>query len=212
MAQELDQAQRRRYVTLPDDLGRVWESTLDILSQGPCAPINPKGWIDPLGTPQAVLIRALQTNSDTGRLALALKESYALWRDNLKQKAKEYETRLLNDAMMLFGQEGPRAYEDRSPTLLAYTGGGPQAWEPIEAALQGNSAALGRKPLASDPRVAKYFIKPEPVVPSFTDESLDAYADIEEAMDPDVIGSQGGKTQLVKGGKQKAPPKVLVEV
>ena len=193
MAQELDQAQRRRHVVLQDDLtpSRKWESTVDIISQGPCAPINPRGWSDPLTTPQDVLMHAIRTDPDTGRLYLALREGYALWRDQLKQKHIEYDQRLYNDAMMLFGQEGPTAYETRAVALIMYTGPAPQAWEPVEAALQGNSAALGLKPLASDPRIAKYFAKHESTIPDFRDDSL---GDLEEQHDPDAVG---GKTQKV---------------
>ena len=105
--QELDQAQRRRFVILMDDLSppRRWESTVDIISQGPCAPINPKGWSDPLSTPQQILMRAVRTDPETGRLFLALREGYETWRDTLKQKAVEYDQKLYSDAMMLFAQD-----------------------------------------------------------------------------------------------------------
>lgn len=191
--QELDQAQRRRFVILMDDLTppRRWESTVDIISQGPCAPINPKGWSDPLSTPQQILMRAVRTDPETGRLFLALREGYETWRDTLKQKAVEYDQKLYSDAMMLFAQEGPKAYQERTPALLNYTGPSPQAWEPIEAALQGNSAALGLKPLSADPRIAKYFAKKEAATLDFRDEDL---ADIEEAHDPEALG---GKVQKV---------------
>ena len=198
MAQELDQAQRRRHVVLQDDLtpSRKWESTIDIIGQGTCAPINPRGWNDPLNTPQEVLMHAVRTDKDTGRLYLALKEGYELWRDALKQKHVEYDQRLYNDAMMLFGQEGPQAYDTRAVALIMYTGPSPQAWEPVEAALQGNSAALGLKPLKSDPRIAKYFAKHETKTLDFSDASL---ADLEEEIDPDAIG---GKTQKVPKNKR----------
>ncbi len=48
MPQELDQAQRRKPVILKDQWGRRWGSTIDIISQGTCAPINPQGWVDRL--------------------------------------------------------------------------------------------------------------------------------------------------------------------
>lgn len=205
MAQELDQAQRRRPIVYRDDWGRKWESTIDITepSLAPCAPINPKGWNDPLNTPQNVLTRALGKDED-GRPMLRLKDSYTLWRDFLKAKHAEYDQTLYNDAVMLFGQEGPRAYEQKSPALLNYTGEPPQAWEPIEAALQGNSAALGLKPLASDPRVAKYFAKKEVKTVSFKDEELENLMDIEESVDPDATG---GKKVPVGRPKQERAPK-----
>jgi hypothetical protein len=191
---ELSQADVRQYVVIRDDFGRRWESTVDTIAKSTCAPINPKGWSDPLNTPQTVLTAAL-TKDEDGRLSLALKEGYANWRDSLKRKAEAYEQLLFNDAMMLFGQEGPKAYEDRSPGLLNYTGEGPQAWEPIEAALQGNSAALGKKPLESDPRIAKYFAKKAPPKLSFADDDL---MDMEEQHDPEAVG--GKKVQV---GKKK---------
>jgi hypothetical protein len=198
VAKELSQFDVRQYVVLRDDFGRRWESTVDTIAKSTCAPINPKGWVDPLNTPQAVLVRAL-TQDEDGRLSLGLKEQYAAWRDELKQKAIAYEQTLFNDAMMLFGQEGPKAYEERSPGLMNYTGEGPQAWEPIEAALQGNSAALGKKPLESDPRIAKYFVRRTAPTLSFKDEDL---MDIEEEHDPDALG---GKRVAVGKSKKKEP-------
>jgi hypothetical protein len=193
VAKELDQSERRRPIVLLDDFipPRKWESTIDIISQGTCAPINPKGWNDPLDTPQSVLIAALWTDPESGRPALALREQYENWRDDLKKKHVEYDQKLYGDAMMLFGAEGPSAYEERKPALVNYTGPGPQAWEPIEAALQGNSAALGRKPLSSDPRIAKYFVKKQTTTLDFADDSL---ADLEEDIDPQATG---GKTQKI---------------
>ncbi len=194
MAQELDQSQRRRPVIISDDLGRKWESTVDIISGGTCAPINPKGWSDPLDTPQSVLTKALFTDPDTARLSLGLREGYETWRDDLKKKHVDYDRKLYGDAMMLFGAEGPNAYKERGPALIAYTGPGPQAWEPIEAALQGNSAALGKKPLSSDPRIAKYFVKAEAPTLDFSDEALD----LEDEIDPDATG---GKVKPVQRRK-----------
>lgn len=196
---EPDQFERRRQLVIEDDFGRRWETTEDVTpGAGPCAPINPKGWNDPLGTPQAVLTRSLRRDADTGRWVLAMRDGYAVWRDALKQASKEYEQRLYNDAMMLFAAEGPKAYEDRSPALLNFTGEPPQAWEPVEAALQGNSAALGKKPLASDKRLAQYFVKHEPVKLNFRDEEL---MDLEDEHDPDALGN--GKTVPVKPPKKK---------
>lgn len=198
MAQELSQSDRRRPIVLRDNLGgRKWESTIDTISQGTCAPINPRGWVDPLNTPQAVLTKALKRNED-GVLYLDLQETYALWRDNLKQKAIEYDQRLYNDAVMIFGEAGPKMYTEKAPALLHFTGEGPQAWEPVEAALQGNSAALGKKPIASDPRIAKYFAAKEVPVLSFKDEDL---MDLEDEMDPEATGGK-----RVPVGKKKREP------
>lgn len=222
MAQELDQAQRRRHVVLMDDFSppRKWESTVDIIGQGTCAPINPRGWNDPLSTPQEVLKHAVRTDTDSGRLYLALREGYEAWRDALKKAATDYDRRLYDDAIRMFGTEGPKAYKDRSPELVHHTGPAPQAWEPVEAALQGNSVALGRKPLAADPRIAKYFaVRAAPVL-DFADASLgdlpddgqddmqDGLQDLEETADPEA---RGGKTEKVGAPKKVSrPPKALV--
>ena len=186
MAKEMSQTDRREYAVFPDDFGRLWETTIDIVAKGPCAAINPKGWNDPLNTPQQYLVQALGKDQ-YGQRCLKLKEQLIVWRDFLKKKAHEYDQTLYNDAMMLFGAEGPKAYEERSPALLNYTGEGPQAWEPVEAAIQGNSAALGKKPLESDPRVAKYFVKKQATSLSFSDEDL---MDLEEQHDPDALGGK----------------------
>lgn len=186
MAKELSQFDVRQYAIIRDDFGRRWESTIDTIAKSTCAPINPKGWSDPLNTPQEVLTRALAPDED-GRLSLKLAESYGSWRDELKHKAAVYEDRLLAEAMVMFGERGPAAYEERAPALLRHVGPGPQAWEPIEAALQGNSAALGLRPLSSDPRVAKYFPNKEATALSFRDEDL---MDIEEDVDPNALGGK----------------------
>lgn len=200
MAQERDWSERIQYAILRDNLGgRRWETTIDTTpGAGPCAPINTRGWVDPLDTPQGVLTHALKKDED-GRLMLDLREAYETWRDSLKQKRDAYEQLLLDNALRMFGERGPDAYEERAPALLQFTGPAPQAWEPIEAALQGNSAALGLKPLTSDPRIAKYFVKPEPVKLSFKDEDLDA---LEEQHDPDAKG--GKRVPIKTGGKRLA--------
>lgn len=194
MAQELSNFDLIQHVVLRDNWGRKWESTLNTRAKSTCAPINPRGWNDPLNTPQAILVKALHTDED-GRLALDLKSAYADWRDSLKQKAIEYDQRLYNDAIMLFGEAGPKQYEMRAPALVNFTGVGPQAWEPVEAAIQGNSVALGKRPLEADPRIAKFFAKKEAPKLSFADEDLQ---DLEEEYDPNATG---GKKVAV--GKKK---------
>ena len=128
---------------------------------------------------------------------MALADALAVWRDGLKEEHKRYDRKLYDDAIKLFGVEGPEAYEQRKPGLMNFTGPPPQPWEPIEAAIQGNAAALGKKPLSSDPRVAKYFVVPQPAVPDFadSDKDNDTLLDLEEEHDP---VASGGKREPVR--------------
>lgn len=189
MPEELDQAQRRRPIVVKDQYGRKWESTIDTISQGTCAPINPKGWVDVLNTP--VKFKRLAKDED-GMLSIEIMVDD--WLTELEQKHREYDQKLYGDAMMLFGAEGPSAYEERKPALVNYTGEPPQAVEPILALKDENSWILG-KTTTPDPRLTKYFIKKTRERPSFRDEDLD----LEEEHDPQATG---GKTVPV--GKKKA--------
>jgi hypothetical protein len=191
---ELDQAQRRKPIVLKDQFGRKWDSTLDTISNGTCAPINPKGWVDPLNTPSKYVRLA---KDEDGNLSLDVQLEQ--WAAQLEQDHKEYDQRLYNDAMMLFGAEGPKAYEDRSPALMNYTGGPPQAIEPVWAAIDRNSYALGLTTVV-DERVAKYFPKKERVRPSFRD--LDPALDVEEQHDPEALG--GKRVPVGPSKKEKA--------
>jgi hypothetical protein len=179
--EELDQAQRRRPVVLKDQWGRKWESTIDTISGGTCAPINPKGWVDVLNTP--VKFKRLAKDED-GMLSLNILVDE--WIAYLERKHEEYDQKLYGDAMMLFGAEGPAAYEERKPALVNYTGDPPQAIEPILALQDENSWILGRT-TTPDPRLTKYFVKKTRARPSFKDEDLE---DLEHQYDPNAVGGK----------------------
>lgn len=201
----LDQAKRRRNWKARDEFGRLWESTLDFISQGTCAPINPKGWNDPLGTPQKYLIKALSKDPDTDQLGIRIIPALEQWSRDLEKAHEEYEQRLYNDALMLFGTEGPKAYEDRAPALLNYTGPAPQPFEPVLAALAGDQWALGLSP--DDPNnIQRFFPKKETKAQAFLrslkqKDELDERMDLEEQHDPKATG---GKKEPVRRNREVA--------
>ena len=198
MAQELDQFQRRRGIVAHDQFGRLWQAILDIISNGTCSPVAPKGWTDRLETPQKY-IALVNDGSGTQRFEVKLGE----WAADLEEAHEAYDKKLYGDAMMLFGAEGPKAYEDRTPALLNYTGPGPQALEPIWAALDGNAWVLGKTDVP-DPRLTRFFITQKKTRPSFRDVPDDATADqlqtLEDDVDPDALG---GKKIAVKKGQRR---------
>jgi hypothetical protein len=183
----LSQSARRKPRKLKDPYGRTWETTFDVVADDACAPINPHGWDSPLVVPQ----KYLRVQPDDRGL---LKEMYGPWLADLEAAHKEYEQRLFDDAMTIFGHEGPKAYEDRSPALLRYTGVAPQAIEPVLAAMQGNKWMLGLtdKP---DPRLTRFFVKETPVVPDYSTD----YSD--EAEEPETPASpRGERGRFAKAG------------
>lgn len=191
---EKDQAERRRPIILRDQYGRKWESTLDTDAMGTCAPINPKGWVDILNTP--VRFKKEEKNED-GNLVLNIRVDE--WIAYLEQEHAKYDQKLYADAMMLFGTEGPEAYDQRKPALINYTGPAPQPLEPIYALKDGNSWILG-KTTTPDPRLVKYFAKHVRPRPSFKDEDLvEQVEQLEEQHDPDALG---GKVQKVGKGRR----------
>ena len=204
-AKVLSQSERRRPWRARDEFGRVWESTIDIISQGTCAPINPRGWNDPLAMPQKYLLKALTQDPETGQLGIRIIPALEQWSNDLEQDHKRYDEKLYNDALTLFGEAGVKAYEDRTPALINYTGVGPQAIEPVLAALSGYEWALGLS--EKDPKnIRRFFPKQETAREKFLrelnapDAELDPYGEIEEAADPQATG---GKKQKV-GKKEKA--------
>lgn len=204
-AKVLSQSERRRAWRARDEFGRLWESTIDIISQGTCAPINPKGWNDPLNTPQKYLVKALTVDPDTGQLGIRIIPALELWASDLEQSHKEYDQRLYNDALTLFGEGGPKAYEDRIPALTNYTGLAPQAMEPVLAALAGYEWALGLSD--KDPKnIGRFFPKKETARERFERElrerdETDELLDIEEAADPEATG---GKRERVRKARTAA--------
>ena len=199
---EKDQYDMRQHgVVLRDQFGRRWETTIDKESGGACAPINPKGWHDILNTPPK--FKKLVRDED-GRLSLEI--AVDDWIAVHEEAEKKYDRNLYSDALMLFGTEGVKAYEERSPGLINYTGPGPGPIEPLLALKDENAWILGRT-TTPDPRLAPYFVKRQPVRPSFKDVP-DAALDVEEAADPDALG---GKVQKVGAPKARKPQKALVE-
>lgn len=179
MAKVLDQAARRENAILTDDYGREWDTTVDVISRGTCAPINPLSFHDPLNTPQKYL------RADTNRRRLHI--DFDRWIDDLENAHRDYEQKLFDDAMMLFGEGGPKAYEERIPALMRYTGTGPQAVEPVKAAKAGNKFCLGLSDKMPE-WAKKFFVKPEAPKAEFPD--AEEYADYEEEADPEAMGGK----------------------
>ncbi len=195
---EKDQYQRRQHgVILRDQFDRRWETTIDTDSGGPCAPINPKGWHDILNTPPK--FKRLVKDED-GRLGLDI--AVDDWIAYAEKAHELYDQKLYSDAMMLFGAEGPKAYEERTPALINYTGFPPQPVEPLLALRDGNSWILG-KTTVPDKRLTQYFAKREKVRPSFKDLPKDVDPDaLEEQHDPEATG--GKKVQVRKKAEAAA--------
>lgn len=204
MRQELDQAARRRPWKGRDEFGRLWESTVDIISQGTCAPINPYRWSDPLDTPQKYLQKAIVQDPDTGQLTIRIIPALEAWARDLEAAHKRYDEDLYRDAMQLFGEQGPDAYEQRKPALIAHTGQPPQALEPLWAALDGDEWALGLSDKDVN-NIRRFFPRQESARERFLRErrerdELDARLDLEEAHDPEATG---GKREPVRGRRKQ---------
>lgn len=186
---ELAQWERRRNHTMSDQHGRKWETTLDFIANGPCGPINPKGWSAPL----SVHTKYLKFQPEDASNLLI---EYDRWIEDTENAWKDYDTRLYNDAIMLFGAQGPKAYREKSPELVRHTGPSPEPVELIKAARAGNKWVLGLKRQdGSDypiPEWAEPFIrKAEVAKEEFPDvEDLDRYGDIEEEFDPKAVGGK----------------------
>ena len=200
---EKDQYERRQHgVVLRDQWDRRWDTTIDKDSGGTCAPINPKGWRDILDTPAK--FKKLVKDED-GRLSLEIMVDD--WIAVHEAALVKYDQALYADAMMLFGAEGPSAYEERKPALINYTGPGPGSIEPLFALKDENAWILGRT-TTPDPRLTKYFVKRVKARPSFKDVP-DEVLDLEEATDSKATG---GKVEKIGPPKAKKPTKALVEV
>lgn len=199
-----DQFERRRNWRARDEFGRLFESTVDTESGGTCAPINPRGWHDRLGMPQKYLVKALTPDPETGNLGIRIRPALEMWAADLEQAHREYDQRLYNDALTLFGEGGPKAYEDKIPALLNYTGTPPQPLEPVLAAIEGDQWALG----LSDKDVnnlQRFYPKQETAREKFlktlkteADEELEERLDIEEEHDPKATGGKKEKVRKTK--------------
>lgn len=168
---------------MQDEFGRTWETTIDFIANGPCAPINPK-FKSPLDYPQKYL-------KFQGKIPHILKIDWDTWIADLEVGHRDWDTRLYDDAIMLFGQAGLKMYTDKAPELLRHTGPKPQPVELVKAAKAGNKFILG----LSDqmPEWAKPFmVQAEKPVLEFPDaeDELDKYGDIEEAVDPEATGGK----------------------
>lgn len=165
-----------------DQHGRAWETTLDFISNAPCGPINPK-FNSPLNIPQKYV--KFQPD-DTARLKI----DYETWIADLEAGHKDWDQRLYDDAIMLFGAQGPRAYQERVPELTRHTGPSPLAVDLVKGARAGNKYMLGltdKQPswvLALMPKIVE-------VVEEFPDvDDLDKYGDEEEEADPEATGGK----------------------
>lgn len=136
------QSERRIPMKLTDQYGRKWETTWDVIGKGPCAPINPAGFHDPLGTPQ----KFLRTFPDEpGRLEVLhaewvreRKEAMGDWTDRLHEEARRMSPETGGTALL--GNDPPATCK---PALLSMVGKPPQPYQPVEAAMMGNKYCLG---------------------------------------------------------------------
>lgn len=180
---EIPQWKRRRNHPMIDQHGRPWECTIDFIANGPCSPINPK-FSTPLDYPQKYL--RFQPE-DSGRLKILYDE----WINDLEVGWKDWDTRLYDDSIMLFGQAGLKMYEDRAPALMRHTGPAPLPVDLVKGAKAGNKYMLGLtdkmpewvKALMPSQQVA------EPEFPDAEDE-IDKYGDVEEIADPNATGGK----------------------
>lgn len=174
---------------MTDQHGRKWETTIDFIANGPCGPINPKGWNAPLRVPTKYL--KFQPEN-----AMELVIDYDSWIPNVEEAWRVWDQLLYDDAILLFGTEGVKAYTEKKPELLRHTGPHPEHVELIKAAKAGNKWVLGiKKPDGSTypmPSWAEPFIaKSAAVEESYPDvEDLDKYGDVEEEFDPKAVGGK----------------------
>lgn len=172
----LSQTKRRKPVQARDIHGRLWESTLDTVSMGTCAPVNPCGWSAPVLPEQ----KYIKLRGDfTGFYIDIL---YDHWLADAELALETYEKHLFDSAMVIFGAEGPKAYDERSPALLRYCGLPPQAVIPIKAAKAGNPWILGLDP-RPDVRLTKFFLKPKEVEEDWSTLQTEDYSQLEAETD-----------------------------
>ena len=192
MAKEHSQSDRRRYHKMIDQHGRDWETTLDFIANGPCAPITPR-FNSPLDIPS----KYVKFNpEDTARLRI----DYDPWIADLEEAHRDWDRRLYDDAIMLFGAQGPRAYKDRVPELTRHTGPAPTPVDLVKGAKAGNKFMLGltdKMPAWAEALIPKVVA----VVEEFPDaDEIDKYGDFEEETDPEAIG---GKVTPKKNARQR---------
>ena len=186
---ELDQAARRESATLTDQYGRKWQAIIDTIARGTCSAVGPKNFTDRLDTPQKYL------RADTSERTLHV--DFDTWIGDLEYAHKLYDDQLRDTALALFGENGPKMYEDRAPALMRHVGEAPQPVEPVKAARTGNRYCLGisdAMPLWAVP----FFTKPLAPVEVFPD-AEEEYLDVEEEADPEAMGGKRVNPRNLKG-------------
>ena len=178
----LSQWERRRNHEMVDQHGREWETTLDFIANGPCGPINPK-----FDAPLRVHTKYLRFQPNKASLLII---DYDQWITDVEIAWKDWDQRLYDDAILLFGTAGPKMYKERAPELLRHTGPHPEHVELIKAAKAGNKWVLGLKKPNGEaypmPEWAAQFIpKKEEIAEEFPD--VDEYGDVEEQYDPKAL-------------------------
>lgn len=182
MGKELSQSDRRRNHRAFDRHGRQWETTIDFIANDACAPINPC-FTSPLDIPSKYV--KLDPKSISSLLI-----DYDRWIQDLEDGYKDWDQRLYDDAIMLFGAQGPRAYKERVPELTRHTGPAPLPVDLVKGARAGNKYMLGLTDKMPS-WVEAVMPKVVEVVQEFPDvDDLDKYGDEEEEADPEATGGK----------------------
>lgn len=139
MAKEMSQTERRQPLTMTDQHGRLWESTLDVTSMGTCAPINPRGWNAPLSVPMNYVRH--QGKKDVTRVII----DYDRWIEDLKEAHLAYEALIQHLAQEVAPNAVLELIERPTPSFLRLVGPMPMPVELVIAAKQGNGWVLGKR-------------------------------------------------------------------
>ena len=174
MAKEMSQAERRRPITMTDQHGRTFESTLDITSMGTCAPINPKGWTAPVIPPQKYIRH--QGGSDVLKVLI----DYDKWESDLRQAHEDYASLVQTWAQSVSPDQALNLIENPTPSFLRLVGPSPMPVEIVIACRQENGWILGKRQeptTKADRTLYEMLKKLEPQLPDFSDPSEEDFTD-----------------------------------
>lgn len=190
MAKVRTQPDRRQDAIFTDQHGRRFKTVVERDTMHPCAALTPYGWKAPLVTPD----KYFQIDKDE---PFRLKIDYDSWIADLEEAAREYDTRLGSNAVMLFGTGAASALQRRDTELLRYTGPAPFPVDPVKAARQGNNWVLGIKTGPMPEWAKPFFEKPkveervfEDVYEDVADDATESENDIDDAFEPALTADE----------------------
>lgn len=204
-----DQPKMRTYRFFLDQHGRRWGANIEINTGDPCGAWEPQ-FSAPLMPPPEYLRIGRDPNTRVSTMAI----DYDAWIARFRSEDAEW----VKQERKLMAQRHREKYSPAMPTdadVLDMLGPRPSiapdviggTVQPIVAAKAGNKWVLGLTTVR-DPRVAKYFVQPDPEAEDdYATEYLpdEDYGEVEEVFDPEAVGRQ---TPRKRGRPKKTEPTV----